>query len=259
MTDPITAYVAQTAQQENAVPWPEVKTLFRALKPVQTGHELIRIGPDHDGGYLLPDDLEGIEAVFSPGVSDNPGFDMAMSARCRHCYLADASVEQPVGLASNMSFVKKFIGNSPAPEFITLEDWITGNEAGDHDLLLQMDIEGAEYDVLNTVSPETLSRFRIILIEFHDFENVFKRDRFERFSAAVARLNESHVLCHIHSNNCTPYYTFDKVLVPPVFEASYIRKDRVTAAAVPAKVPHRLDQRNNRDHPDSPVPRFWTA
>ena len=53
----------------------EVRELIRSLHPVDSGAELIRMGPDGDGGYLLPDDLEGIEFCFSPGVSTESGFE----------------------------------------------------------------------------------------------------------------------------------------------------------------------------------------
>ena len=48
----------------------ELKELIKALRPVQTKIRLIRVGGANDGGYLIPDDLEGIAACFSPGVAD---------------------------------------------------------------------------------------------------------------------------------------------------------------------------------------------
>ncbi len=40
--------------------------LIRKLAPQDSGPELIRIGGPGDGGYLIPDDLDGIEYCFSP-------------------------------------------------------------------------------------------------------------------------------------------------------------------------------------------------
>lgn len=45
-----------------------VLNALRLLSPWHAGHEMIRLGEDRDGGYLVPDDLDGIRACFSPGV-----------------------------------------------------------------------------------------------------------------------------------------------------------------------------------------------
>jgi hypothetical protein len=44
--------------------------LIRSLHPIDSGVPLIRLGPDGDGGYLIPDDLNGIQYCFSPGRFD---------------------------------------------------------------------------------------------------------------------------------------------------------------------------------------------
>lgn len=253
----LTREVEAASKREGAVPWTEVQEMFRSLQPMQTEHDLVRIGPDFDGGYLVPDDLDDLRAVFSPGVSETLGFDLEMSQRCNHCYLADASVDEPSGMQPNMSFLKKFIGNADDPNVIAFDEWVNANEPGNEDLLLQMDIEGAEYDVLNAAADGLLSRFRIILLELHDFEDVFDRARFEKLRATVDRLNETHVLCHLHSNNTKPYFTVENTLVAPVFEATYIRKDRVKSELKPALVPHPLDQANSAKLPDEQMPKFW--
>ena len=47
----------------------EVVEVFEFLKPKASKTPLIRIGGDADGSYLVPDDLDGIAACFSPGVN----------------------------------------------------------------------------------------------------------------------------------------------------------------------------------------------
>lgn len=45
-----------------------VAEFLRNCYPLTTNIELIRVGSNFDGGYLVPNDLQGIEACFSPGV-----------------------------------------------------------------------------------------------------------------------------------------------------------------------------------------------
>jgi hypothetical protein len=253
------ALIAQEAVAVGAVPWSEVQKFFELFTPYKTQHELVRIGPNLDGGYLVPNDLDGLCAVFSPGVSDTLGFDLEMSNRVNACYLADASIEPPKGMPSNMTFVRKFLGMENKDNTITLDRWVSAHTQPGDDLLLQIDIEGAEYDVLNTVSDEILNQFRIILVEFHHLDQVFDRAQFDKMSTTVRKLTDTHVLCHLHANNFSPLYQFKGRDIPPLVEATYLRKDRVSGALTPAQVPQLLDQRNVTRFDDTPTPAFWKS
>ena len=235
----------------------EVKSFLCTLTPHHCGIDLVRIGPDEDGGYLLPDDLIGIEALFSPGVSETLGFDLEIAQRGIQCFLADASVAKPLGLLPNMDFIQKFIGPDDTGDFVTMQKWIAENAAHDSDLMLQMDIEGAEYDVLPGISSETLARFRIMLIEFHDFDQIFDADTFNRLKSLFTKLSETHLLCHLHANNTVGYTTVGSLTLPPVFEATYIRRDRIKGDLSQAQIPHLLDQHNSNKRPNVETPHFW--
>ena len=243
--------------KKNAVPWDEIKNMFQKLQPMKTEHKLIRIGSDFDGGYLLPNDLQNLEASFSPGVNEEIGFDLEISKICNHCYLADASVDKPAGLASNMTFLKKFIGNDQDPDFIKLEEWLNKNEPESTNLILQMDIEGAEYDILSRVPDGILERFRIILIEFHDFDKVFNKEYFEKFKLTFENLEKSHTICHLHCNNSAPYILFNETVIAPVFELTYLRNDRINTQLEKAIIPNKLDQPNCKKTPNPQTPNFW--
>ena len=45
----------------------DIGDLIGRLHPLDCGRDLIRIGAESDGGYLLPDDLDGLEYCFSRG------------------------------------------------------------------------------------------------------------------------------------------------------------------------------------------------
>jgi hypothetical protein len=52
-----------------------VRCLIKRLHPVTTDKKLVRIGGEGDGGYLVPDDLDGVMACFSPGVGATASFE----------------------------------------------------------------------------------------------------------------------------------------------------------------------------------------
>lgn len=131
----------------------ELQALLTKLRPMCTDKELIRLGPVGDGGYLVPDDLVGIEACFSPGVGVLSGFEKECADSGMRIFLADGSVEQPAESHQLFRFTKKYIGALTNERCMTIDSWV--EEAlpdTQGDLLLQMDIEGSEYEVLFVVS-----------------------------------------------------------------------------------------------------------
>lgn len=77
-----------------------VREALELLTPWDVGVPLIRVGGDADGGYLVPDDLLGVEAVPSPGVSDPWDFETFGEGRYgMRSFTTDGSVEAPSGLS----------------------------------------------------------------------------------------------------------------------------------------------------------------
>src|ERR1700684_3718638 len=142
-----------------------IRDMIERLHPVVTDRDLIRLGGDADGGYLVPNDLDGIVACFSPGVGPVVSFEEALVERGIPCFLADASVTSPPILNQLIHFERKFLGVVNDDTTTTLDAWVRNYAPASGDLILQMDIEGAEWPVLLNVSDETLRRFRIIVIE----------------------------------------------------------------------------------------------
>ncbi|MBK8356390.1 MAG: hypothetical protein IPL13_13755 [Saprospiraceae bacterium] len=74
----------------------DLVSFIKKLSPLKTNLELIRLGPNGDGGYLVPDDLENIEACFSPGVDKISEFEKACSLLEMKIFMADKSVDNPI-------------------------------------------------------------------------------------------------------------------------------------------------------------------
>jgi hypothetical protein len=234
-----------------------VRALVARLHPLATEHPLIRLGGRADGGYLVPDDLDDIAACFSPGVDNRVSFERSIIARGIPCYLADASVDRVPIEGDKVHFLKKFIGIIDDDRTITLDHWVDANAPGNNDLILQMDIDGAEWAVLLNVSREVLRRFRIIVIELHDLERLMDKHAFVIIKAAFERLLQDFYIVHSHPNNYGGTVRCHSLVIPRVLEMTLIRKDRVRSTQFASTFPHPLDAKNHANKPDVLLPPSW--
>lgn len=231
--------------------------LIRGLHPVSPGIELVRVGPDGDGGYLVPDDLDGIEACYSPGVDEISGFELACAERGMEVFMADRSVEGPAEAHERFHFTKKFLGSSTNAGHMTLDDWVGAHDgASSGDLLLQMDIEGGEYEVLLNTTDTLMKRFRIIVVEFHDLHLLLSQPWFGLASRAFEKLLQTHTCVHIHPNNFRASVKSGDFEIPMLAEFTFLRNDRVMSRIPAVRFPHPLD-RENTDNPLLRLPACW--
>jgi hypothetical protein len=236
----------------------DVRDLVAKLRPVDCGVELIRIGAENDGGYLLPDDLEGIEYCFSPGVSRMVEFETNLAARNIKSFLADYSVDSAPIQRPEFTFDKKFLGAIDTETFFTLSSWknkYLSNYRGD--LLLQMDIEGFEYEVILSTPTDLLGSFRIMVIEFHELDKLFDPFIYTLYKTCFEKVLERFHVAHIHPNNCCGSVKKGEVEVPRVMEFTFYNKNRVTRTTFRKKFPHPLDRDNMLSHKHIPLPRIW--
>lgn len=227
------------------------------IRPISTEHRLIRVGSEGDGGYLVPDDLEGITACFSPGVADVADFESDMARRGMRCFLADYSVDAPPITDPLFDFEKKYLGSITNDVYMTLESWVQRKADGSDNLLLQMDIEGAEYDVLLDAPKELLARFRIVVVEFHNLHGLFDPMAFVPIKLAFLKLLAAFDVVHIHPNNCFAPMAQGDIAIPPVMEFTFLRRDRISRKGHALTYPHDLDRANVRGQPDYPLPACW--
>lgn len=237
----------------------ELDAFFEGLRAVDPGLPMIRLGGHGDGGYLLPDDLEGVAACFSPGVSTVADFELSMAERGVPSFMADASVETAPADHPLFDFEPTFIGTEDGPGWTTLESWLRRKAPSDGDLLLQMDIEGAEWSVLNTVDRATLLRFRIIVLELHDVHEVFLRSRLREVEQVLRKLFDDFEMVHLHANNNLQPVRRHGYEVPPVLEMTLLRKDRIRRRTPVVELPHPLDVRNNAFVPELVLAPYWYA
>lgn len=232
---------------------------INVMIPKPSPCELVRIGGDSDGAYLVPDDLEGVQACFSPGVFNFKDFEDELASRYGiRSYMCDFSsdVEKfATPMIQGMQvFDKKWLDVSGDSNSFTLDEWVNLYVPdASCDLLLQMDIEGAEYRNLLGASRQTLNRFRIIVVEMHGLHSFTNRDEAEKgLIPALKKLSSTHICVHAHPNNCCGdfFYKGAGMKIPHVIELTFLRRDRLRrkgARLIEPSLPHPRDIKQNVD------------
>lgn len=236
----------------------KLQSLLKSLYPLSIDKELIRLGPKGDGGYLVPNDLIGIQACFSPGVNFESGFEQDCAALGMKVFLADKSVDAPAIKNEQFYFTKKFVGVTTNDDFMTLDNWVTSSlPEKNTDLLLQIDIEGYEYEVFLSTSDALMQRFRIIVAEFHSLHLLWSWPFFQLAGRAFEKILQTHSCVHIHPNNYEPHIKMNGLDIPRVMEFTFLRNDRIENSSYQKIFPHPLDYDNNPNQITLSLPKCW--
>lgn len=237
----------------------QLLSLIKKLYPLSCDKELIRLGPKGDGGYLIPNDLTGIEACFSPGVSFVSGFEKDCADLGMKVFLADKSVEKPADEHRLFYFTKKFVGVTSNDNFMTFDSWVASClPESQTDLLMQIDIEGYEYEVFLSISDILMRRFRIIVAEFHQLDRFWSSPFFKLASRAFEKILQTHSCVHIHPNNRWSPLRRRGLSIPRTAEFTFLRNDRIVNPSYQRIFPNPLDY-DNTNNPPIVLPKCWYA
>ena len=235
------------------------KRLFHQLVPVATNLELVRLGGSLDGSYLVPlIDLK-YDGLISPGVGQTFEFERAIADSNCKVVLIDGTVNRPQNLPTDFIFLQKMLGSSEhsRDNQISIEAVINRYFPTSQSLVLQMDIEGGEYEVLNSMDENELNPFALVLVEFH---HLHKLNESSEWNSAIKRAIQifmrDFLLVHSHPNNAGGFFLWRFRKLPKVVETTWIRKSLVGEIHGPAKLPHALDSRNDTLMEDLIFPSF---
>jgi hypothetical protein len=230
---------------------------------IPTDVELIRVGDNTDGGYLIPKvALDQANALLSLGLGENWTFD-------EHWH--NLHPEDPIhiydGTLTKESFAKAW-PNGPLPGFnrpepfdpvkMYEEFWnskdnlrhyveMMGNKRGQTNLktcldrlhsdnvFVKMDIEGGEYSLISEFI-EHKDRIVGIAAEFHDLVTSPKQ-----FAQAYFQLREHFELVHLHGN--ITFQAGPEGLTDGI-ELTFLRKDLCDSTEKRYKIYHELDRSN---------------
>lgn len=229
----------------------QVLSLLSKMAPRACDYRKVRIGSMGDGGYVLPDDLDGLSAVLSLGVGGEVSFDHYFAERGLDIYQYDPTVEGPPVEHARFHFHKVAWAPQDGEGAASLAGIVRSHGLQtSNDVLLKFDTEGAEWSCLPTISPELLKHFRIIACELHGLNNLQVPEFLQQVTGMMNILTHSHTVVHLHANNCCGMTLVEGVPVPAVVELTLLRNDRSSFRPSAEPIPGPLDCPSMDDRPD---------
>lgn len=206
-----------------------LRELQSKLQPLSSpDNGITRVGSMLDGGYYLPQDWTKAEALFSPGVGSETSFDEEFNRRGIPVFLMDPNAYHSNFFPAGMHFTQGYLAGETRDGQITLFEWISSTNLDSEELALQMDIEGAEYRVLERYLTDVgnFSKFRFIVIELHDLFEIAGNE-----AEYVAMNRWLDVLLETHNPVAVLPSCFDKPIKSPkgdlfqTLEVTFQRRD----------------------------------
>lgn len=233
--------------------------LINLFKPYYLGYQLIRIGDNEDGGYLVPDCLNDISYCFSAGVGNKFSFEKQLANKGITSFMSDYSVD----LKTNdklLIFDKKYIKSFNDENSIEVNQWFKNKLKNNNDninLIFQMDIEGHEYEVISSINEDILKKIRILIVEFHNLEYSGNSFVYSQIFSNLTKIKKYFEVAHIHPNNWKELTRIGKYKFPSALEVTFLNKNWVSSKEKINKLPHNLDVRNKEDKEDIILDNNW--
>uniref|UniRef100_A0A6C0HB99 Methyltransferase FkbM domain-containing protein n=1 Tax=viral metagenome TaxID=1070528 RepID=A0A6C0HB99_9ZZZZ len=198
----------------------------------------LRLGKDYDGGYIIAEIPNVNYTIFlAGGINDDISFEEGFIDKYPNIqtFAFDGTINNLPKENSNITFIKKNIGFENNEHVTNIHDIIDVNEC----IFVKMDIEGGEIPWIKSLSDDQMNKFEQIVMEFH---NPFTDAEIDVFD----KINKNHYLIHFHGNNCCGVRNHNGVIIPNVFECTYLHKKYFTNVPELNKdlIPSILDMKN---------------
>jgi hypothetical protein len=204
-------------------------SVMRMLRPHRVeGFSKVRLGRFFDGGYVMLDHFENMDAAYSLGVSDDVSWDLDVANRGIPVFQYDHSITELPLQHELFNWEKIGIASESDPDrgLDTVPNLITKNgHERSINLLLKCDIEGHEWAIFSAMPKATLSKFRQIVVEVHYLDNLHDGVFANAVRSALSNILASHRVVHIHGNNFATWTVVGGVTFPAVLEITFARLD----------------------------------
>lgn len=206
-----------------------LETLVETLQIKRVKNYLLaRAGNLSDGGYVMLRDLKPDGIAYSFGINNDVSWDDAVAGCGYQIFMYDMTINDLPKHRLEFHFFKEGISGKKDPinRLDTLENFLERNgHQNQRNMILKMDVEGAEWDFLETVKSETLAQFDQIVFEFHSLAIGVDLVKSGMIISRLQKLNLTHQVVHIHGNNASgATIIFENALYPELLEVTYVNR-----------------------------------
>lgn len=234
--------------------------LLQKLAPFESPSvPLIRVGSKGDGGYVMSDIFDKVDAAYSFGIANDVKWDKEIAERGIPVFMYDHTIEKLPEEHPNFHFFKTGICGKPLIKNMKdIGTLIRENKHQGKNLLLKMDIEGFEYPAIHALEDEEIIQFTQISMEIHDLQNLLFDSQKHFLICQCLEKILKHMHCvHIHANNVGWVAERNGIEVPVLLELSFTRKDMAEDFKRTNTLRTDLDAPNNPDNPEINVHNLW--
>lgn len=197
-----------------------------------------RIGKEYDGGYIIAEIPDAnYMLLLAGGIEQDISFEeeFILKYPTVKTFAFDGTINNLPKENTNITFIKKNIGNENNNNVTNLHELIDTH----HNIFIKMDIEGGEIPWINSLCDGQMNKFDQIVMEFHF---PFSYNEISVFD----KINKNHYLVHFHPNNCCGTRLHNGVIIPNVFECTYLHKKYFTNTPELNKelIPTNIDMKN---------------
>lgn len=220
-------YNILTHSRFNGVSRSNLEALYELIstRHINRDYRLIRVGSSNDGGYLMFKPVSPSCTVVSLGIADNMDFEIGLVneklVSTIFCY--DGSIAKLPQHHEAINFQSKFIKVHESENSLSLSQVLAGIN-GD-ELILKIDIEGDEWDVLDSLPESELNRFSQIIGEFHGLASCNSDQGVRKMANLLQRISSNFYLVNSHANNWAPFRIVQGIAIPDVVELTFVRKN----------------------------------
>jgi hypothetical protein len=208
-----------------------------------------------DGGYVISEIDSKYDAFFSCGISNDITFELDFLKKYPiNCFAYDGTVQ---GLPDRSNSSIKFYKTNISPDNTKSTTNLHKEIEPFNDIFLKMDIETFEFRWFRSLKEEHLKKFKQMVIEFHfpftqtGFTHLDVEILTEDKMSVFKTISRTHKLIHFHPNNCCGTTIYNGIVVPNVFECTYIRRDVDDSTELNTEsIPSSLDVKNVRNNPE---------